>query len=93
MKTFFEDADIICFDLTDRTENIFKRLEFTDDNDNLLHIPQSYLNKHKAYYIREIQADLDYFHGLYATRMDSIPMDGKSLDEIVEDICKKYKLV
>ena len=25
-------------DLTNRTENVFKRLEFTDDNDNLLHI-------------------------------------------------------
>ena len=92
-EDFFEDSDIICFDLTDRAENIFKRLEFTDDNDNLLHIPQSYLNKHKAYYMREIQADFDYFHTLYASKMDSISMDGKSLDGIVEDICKKYKLV
>lgn len=86
---FYEDSDIICFDLTDRAKNIFKRLEF----DNLLHIPQSYLNKHKAYYMREIQADFDYFHTLYASKMDSVSMDGKSLDEIVEDICKKYKLV
>ena len=92
-EDFFEDTDIICFDLTDRTENIFKRLVFTDDNDNLLHIPQSYLNKHKAYYMREIQADFDYFHTLYASKMDSISMDDKSLDEIVEKICKKYKLV
>ena len=92
-EDFFEDSDIICFDLTDRAENIFKRLVFTDDNDNLLNIPQSYLNKHKAYYMREIQADFDYFHTLYASKMDSISMDGKSLDEIVEDICKKYKLV
>ena len=61
--------------------------------DNLLHIPQSYLNKHKAYYMWEIQADFDYFHALYASKMDSISMDGKSLDEIVDDICKKYKLV
>lgn len=37
-EDFFEDSDIICFDLTNRTENVFKRLEFTDDNDNLLHI-------------------------------------------------------
>ena len=92
-EDFFEDSDIICFDLTDRAENIFKRLEFTDDNDNLLHIPQSYLNKHKAYYMHEIQADFDYFHTLYASKMDSISMDDKSLDEIVEKICKKYKLV
>ena len=90
---FFEDTDIICFDLTDRAENIFKRLVFADDNDNLLHIPQSYLNKHKAYYMREIQADFDYFHTLYASKMDSISIDGKSLNEIVEKICAKYKLV
>ena len=45
------------------------------------------------YYMREIQADFDYFHTLYASKMDSISMDGKSLDGIVEDICKKYKLV
>lgn len=43
--------------------------------------------------MREIQADFDYFHTLYASKMDSISMDGKSLDEIVDDICKKYKLV
>lgn len=43
--------------------------------------------------MREIQADFDYFHALYASKMDSISMDGKSLDEIVEKICKKYKLV
>ena len=43
--------------------------------------------------MREIQADFDYFHTLYASKMDSISMDGKSLDGIVEDICKKYKLV
>ena len=30
---------------------------------------------------------------LYASKMDSISMDDKSLDEIVEKICKKYKLV
>lgn len=53
-EDFFEDSDIICFDLTDQAENIFKHLKFTDDNDNLLHIPQSYLNKHKAYYMQEI---------------------------------------
>lgn len=88
-EDFFEDSDIICFDLTDRADNIFKHLEF----DNLLHIPQSYLNKHKAYYMREIQADFDYFHTLYASKMDSISMDDKSLYEIVEKICKKYKLV
>ena len=43
--------------------------------------------------MREIQADFDYFHALYASKMDSISMDDKSLDEIVDDICKKYKLV
>lgn len=43
--------------------------------------------------MHEIQADFDYFRTLYASKMDSISMDGKSLDEIVEDICKKYKLV
>lgn len=43
--------------------------------------------------MREIQADFDYFHTLYASKMASISMDGKSLDEIVDDICKKYKLV
>ena len=92
-EDLFEDSDIICFDLTYRAENVFKPLEFTDDNDNLLHIPQSYLNKHKAYYIREIQADFDYFHTLYVSKTNSISTDGKSLDEIIEDICKKYKLV
>ena len=38
--------------------------------------------------MREIQADFAYFHTLYASKMASISMDDKSLDEIVEKICK-----
>lgn len=41
--------------------------------------------------MREIQADFDYFHTLYASKMDSISMDGKSLDEIVDELNCKTK--
>ncbi len=52
------------------------------------------LNKHKGIlYERNTGGFLIISILLYVSKMDSISMDGKSLDGIVEDICKKYKLV
>lgn len=86
----FENKGIHCLELVDTPENIFKRLVFTDDNDQILHIPQSYLEKRKNYYIHEIKADQDYFHGVNKKYMKSLNMDGMSIDQIVDEIMKMF---
>lgn len=90
LDSIFENEEIHCLELIDTPENIFKRLVFTDDNDKVLHIPQSYLDKHKKHYIREIKADYNYFHGEYKKVMNSIQMNGKTMDQIVDEILGKF---
>lgn len=60
--SLFWKKDIHCFELYDRTENIFKRLVFPD-----VQVPEGYLKKHKPYYLREIQDDLNYFYANFGS--------------------------
>lgn len=79
--SLFWKKDIHCFELYDRTENIFKRLVFPD-----VQVPEGYLKKHKPYYFREIQDDLNYFHSVYRNRMEMVHMNGMNVNEVVEKV-------
>lgn len=52
--------DILLIELYDTPENIFSRLVFSDENDNI-YTDDNYKNANKDYYIREIKADLDWY--------------------------------
>ncbi|MGM9940511.1 MAG: hypothetical protein ACI32N_00770 [Bulleidia sp.] len=75
----FRTEDIRCFELFDRAENIFNRLVFPD-----VQVPEGYTEKHKQYYLREIQADLNYFHSVYRNHMEMVHMNEMSVSEVVE---------
>lgn len=51
---------LTAIELYDTPGNIFSRLVFSDENDTV-HKDDYYKNKHKEYYLREIQADLDWY--------------------------------
>lgn len=87
----FTDDNIFCFDLVDTPENIFKRLKFVDDDGKVLHVPQSYLDKHKSYYLREIRADMNYFHGMYKDKMTTFSLEDCSVEEAVDNIIMYFK--
>lgn len=54
------DDDILAIELYDTPENIFSRLIFSDENDEI-YTDDPYKNQHKDYYLKEIQADLDWY--------------------------------
>lgn len=58
------DDDILPIELYDTPENIFSRLIFSDKDDKI-YIDDKYKNEHKSYYIKEIQADLDWYGKIY----------------------------
>lgn len=53
--------DVIGIELQDTVENIFNRLIFTDDNDQVYEDSAEYREEHKAYYLKEIKKDITYY--------------------------------
>ena len=52
-------------ELYDTPENIFDRLVFSDENDNI-YKDDEYKNKRRNYYLKEIQEDLNWYGRVYA---------------------------
>lgn len=52
--------DVLTIELYDTPENIFSRLIFSDENDNVYEDDQ-YKNDHREYYLGAIQEDLDWY--------------------------------
>lgn len=52
--------DVLTIELYDTPENIFSRLIFSDENDNVYEDDQ-YKNDHREYYLEAIQEDLDWY--------------------------------
>lgn len=63
-RTRISRDDVLAIELYDTPGNIFSRLVFSDENDTV-HKDDYYKNKHKEYYLREIQADLDWYGKIY----------------------------
>lgn len=60
LRETINDKEIIAIELYDTPENIFSRLVFSDEND-VIYTDDQYKNKHKAYYLNEIQEDLNWY--------------------------------
>lgn len=57
-KTSIISDDNLLIELYDTPENIFSRLIFSDENDEI-YTDDNYKNANKDYYMKETQADLD----------------------------------
>ncbi|MBR0417775.1 MAG: deoxynucleoside kinase [Erysipelotrichaceae bacterium] len=57
--------DLLLIELYDTPENIFDRLVFSDENDNI-YKDDEYKNKRRNYYLKEIQEDLNWYGRVYA---------------------------
>ena len=56
--------DILLIELYETPENIFSRLVFSDENDNI-YTDDLYKSRHKDHYLSEIQADLIWYGKIY----------------------------
>ena len=84
--------DVLNVVLDDEDENIFERLVFTDDNDQILSDSVEYRNKHKAYYLREIHEDRLYFKSVYSVLGNVLHMHNQSPEKVADMIIERFHL-
>lgn len=85
--------DVLLIKLYDTSENIFSRLVFSDENDNI-YTDDLYKNQHKDHYLREIQADLDWYGEIYYDMgiHNCVFMDNDPPSVVVDRIVSEYGL-
>lgn len=87
----FSKKDILAIELLDSAENIFDRLVFSDENDNL-YKDDEYKNKYKGYYLNDIRKDLEWYGSIYSIIKHKFDMDGKNTSDVTEALIEKYHL-
>ena len=92
-KTRISGDDILSIELYDTRENIFSRLVFSDENDNVYKDDQ-YKNAHKELFLEAIQEDLDWYGKIYAELgIDNrILIDNDPPAKVVDRIISEYGL-
>ena len=71
----------------------FKKLVFSDEDDNL-YVDDDYKNKYKAHYLKEIQADLDWYGKVYSQIgiKNKLFMDNEPPEKVVDRLITEYDL-
>lgn len=85
------EPGVLCVELYDSPENIFSRLIFTDEKDREYR-DDEYRDRHKAYYMREIRGDLDYYGRIYSRIpfIQAFDMAGDPPERVVERLLEKF---
>lgn len=93
-RTSIISDDNLLIELYDTPENIFSRLVFSDENDEI-YTDDNYKNANKDYYMKEIQADLDWY-GMVNAKIgihNRVFVNNNSSTEVVDRIIVEYNLV
>ena len=93
-KTSIISDDNLLIELYDTPENIFSRLIFSDENDEI-YTDDNYKNANKDYYMKEIQEDLDWY-GMVNAKIgihNRVFVNNNSPTEGVDRIIVEYNLV
>lgn len=90
VKDSLDKDCVFPIELRDTAKNIFDRLVFSDEQDNLYH-DDDYKNAHKKYYLGEIQKDINWYGKIYFNIEHKYDMNNESPDNVVDGIIKKFK--
>ena len=94
-KEYFSDFlnmnNIIAIEITDSAKNIFDRLVFSDEDDNI-YDDIEYKNLHKAHYMREIRADIAWFSKVYEKINNKCSVNNLSPEQVAEKMIASYNL-
>ena len=86
-KEYFSDFlnmnNIIAIEITDSAKNIFDRLVFSDEDDNIYEDIE-YKNLHKAHYMREIIVDIAWFSKVYEKINNKCSVNNLSPEQVAE---------
>ena len=85
-----KNVDVIAFELQDSPKNIFERLIFTDEFDNVCEDSKEYKNKHKEYYLNDIKEDILYYKKAFIKIDNKYNVDGRNPEYVAEQI---YKII
>ncbi len=91
IQQLFLSKDVFMIELLDSAKNIFDRLVFSDENDNIYR-DDAYKNKHKDYYLREIQDDLAWYGSIFSDIQNKFDMDGRDPAHVAEALIQEYHL-
>lgn len=86
--------DILLIELCDSPENIFSRLVFSDEEDNL-YIDLQYKNEHKEYYMNEIREDIHWYGQIFDKIgvKNKFAMNNGEPEKVVSRLIKEYGLL
>jgi len=85
-----KNPDVVSFDLQDSPENIFNRLVFSDEFDNVYE-DNEYKNAHKDYYLNDIKKDITYYKRSFNKILNKYNIDGQSPEFVAEELYKIIK--
>lgn len=91
IRYLFSSPDVIGIELTDSAENIFDRLVFSDEND-VIYKDDDYKNRHRAHYLEEIQADLDWYGSVYSDIRNRFDISGMTPEEAAAELINQFHL-
>ena len=90
VNNIIKDKDILAVEITDKPENILKRLVYSDENDEV-HKLEIKSKKEEQYYLREIKTDFTYYKKVYYKIENKFDIDGKNAEEATENLLKYIK--
>ena len=90
-RTRIRADGILAIELYDTPKNIFSRLVFSDEND-IVYKDDHYKNERKEFYLRDIQADLDWYGRIYAEIgiCNRLFIDNDAPEKVVDRIISEY---
>lgn len=77
--------EVIAIELQDSAEHIFQRLVFSDEFDNVYE-DNEYKERHRDYYLRDIQEDINYARTPFEKIQIKYFIDNRTVTQVVEDL-------
>lgn len=88
---YFNPYHVMPIELQDTPENIFSRLIFSGENDNVYH-DDEYKEAQKKEYFREIGKDITYFRQSFSHIPYKFQMNNDPPETVVERLIEQYQL-
>ncbi len=88
---FLKMENVLAIELRDSAENIFDRLVFSDENDNVYEDIE-YKNLHREYYINEINEDLVWYGKVYNAIKNKYNVNNQLPEQVANQIINIYDL-
>lgn len=94
-RIYFEDLlmneQVVAIELRDSVGNIFERLVFSDENDQI-YKDDDYKNAHKDYYLKDIRDDFEWYGKVYSNIKNKYDINNDSPESVADGLIAKFDL-